>query len=74
MTEPTAFVRAVVDSATAVLPEPKPGKRCPAKVVYRTRRRALQAQATALKSGKHLRAYKCSICREWHLTSRPVNP
>ena len=52
----------------------RPGKdvcRKTGKVAHKTRKTALTAGAqSSAYLGKALRAYKCRVCRRWHLTSR----
>jgi hypothetical protein len=49
------------------------GKRCPEKVRYNTRKRALKARCTMLNQnpGAYVGVYRCLECGDWHLTSRP---
>lgn len=47
-------------------------KYCPTgKKQHRGRKQALGAAAiTEKREGKPIRAYRCGICKKWHLTSR----
>ena len=47
---------------------------CPEKQVFSTLRGAAEEAVTQLNEhGRHLRAYVCTVCDKYHLTSRPFD-